>query len=59
MQNQDFFLALDALEREKGISRDEFISALEDALAIAYKKHTGDYRNQNNISTFFHPIASF
>ncbi len=42
MQNQDFFLALDALEREKGISREEFISALEDALAIAYKKHTGD-----------------
>lgn len=42
MINQDFFLALEDLEREKGISREEFISALEDALVIAYKKYAGD-----------------
>jgi N utilization substance protein A len=41
MINQDFFLALEELERQKGISQDEFIAALENALAIAYKKHTG------------------
>lgn len=42
MINQDFFLALDELERQKGISKEEFISALENALAIAYKKNSGE-----------------
>ncbi len=42
MINQDFFAALEDLEREKGISQDEFISALENALVFAYKKSTGD-----------------
>lgn len=42
MTNQDFFNALADLEREKGISQEEFISALENALVFAYKKHTGD-----------------
>ncbi len=42
MINQDFFMALEDLEREKGISADDFISALENALEIAYKKHTGE-----------------
>lgn len=41
MINQDFFLALEDLEREKGISQAEFIAALENALVIAYKKSTG------------------
>ena len=41
MINQDFFLALSDLEREKGISQQEFISALETALVVAYKKHSG------------------
>lgn len=41
MINQDFFLALEDLEREKGISQAEFISALENAMVIAYKKSTG------------------
>lgn len=40
MINQDFFAALDELERQKGISKDEFISALENALVIAYKKNS-------------------
>ncbi len=38
MINQDFFATLDELERLKGISKEEVISALENALAIAYKK---------------------
>ena len=41
MINQDFFLALEELERQKGISAEEFIAALENALVIAYKKSTG------------------
>ena len=41
MINQDFFNALVDLEKENGISQQEFISALEDALVIAYKKATG------------------
>ena len=42
MINQDFFLALDELEKQKGIAKDEFISALENALGIAYKKNSAD-----------------
>lgn len=42
MINQDFFLALEDLERQKGISSEEFINALQDALVFAYKKTTGD-----------------
>ncbi len=41
MINQEFFTALVDLEREKGINQEEFISALEDAMVIAYKKATG------------------
>ena len=42
MTNKDFFSALEDLEREKGISRQIFIDALQNALVAAYKKHTGD-----------------
>ena len=38
MTNQDFFAALEDLERERGISQEEFITALENAMGIAYKK---------------------
>lgn len=41
MINQDFFMALEVLDREKGISEQEFISALEEAMVIANKKMTG------------------
>ncbi len=41
MNSKDFFLALEDLEREKGIKKEVFIKALEDALAIAYKKQYG------------------
>lgn len=41
MINQEFFVALADLEKEKGIAQAEFISALEDAMVIAYKKATG------------------
>ena len=42
MINKDFFLALEDLEREKGISQAEFLAALENGLVSAYKRHTGD-----------------
>ncbi|MBP5466918.1 MAG: transcription termination/antitermination protein NusA [Clostridia bacterium] len=41
MVNQDFFAALGDLKKEKGVSQEDFISALENALVIAYKKATG------------------
>ena len=41
MTNQDFFVALAELERFKGISQEEFVSALENAMTIANKKATG------------------
>lgn len=45
MINQDFFAALEDLEREKGISKEAFISALENALISANRKATGDASN--------------
>ncbi|MBO5344818.1 MAG: transcription termination/antitermination protein NusA [Clostridia bacterium] len=39
MTNKDFFLALDALEQEKGISKEYFLDALQTALATAYKRN--------------------
>ena len=38
MVNKEFFEALSDLVKEKGISQEEFIKALENALASAYKK---------------------
>ena len=42
MINKDFFLALEDLEREKGIPQEDFLKALEDGLVSAYKKHAGE-----------------
>lgn len=42
MVNKDFFLALEDLEREKGISPEAFMEALENALVLAYKKNYGE-----------------
>ena len=42
MVNKDFFLALDELEKTKGISKQFFIDALQDALVAAYKKNFGE-----------------
>ncbi|MDR3022009.1 MAG: transcription termination factor NusA [Clostridiales bacterium] len=41
MINKDFFLALEDLERTKGIQKSVFITALETALVNAYRRHTG------------------
>lgn len=38
MENKEFFAALTDLVREKGISEEDFIQTLENALASAYKK---------------------
>lgn len=45
MKSQDFFKALDDLEREKGISKDTFLRSLETALSIACKKNYGEASN--------------
>ena len=44
MINKDFFAALDALESEKGISKDYFLDALQSALATAYKRNFNEVR---------------
>lgn len=45
MISKDFFLALEDLEKEKGISKEVFIQELENALACACKKHLGEATN--------------
>ena len=42
MISQDFFSALEDLEKQKGIVADDFLAALEDSLSIAYKKMSGE-----------------
>ena len=42
MTSKDFFLALDELEKEKGISKEKVIESLETALTIACKKNFGE-----------------
>ena len=42
MINKDFFLALDELEKKKGIKKEFFIETLESALVAAYKKNFGE-----------------
>ena len=44
MTNKDFFAALDALEKEKGISKEYFLESLQTALATAYKRNFGEVR---------------
>ena len=41
MNNKEFFLSIEELEREKGIKQDLLIETLKNALVSAYKKHTG------------------
>ncbi|MDE7454241.1 MAG: transcription termination factor NusA, partial [Clostridia bacterium] len=42
MNSKEFFIALDELEKEKGISKDKVIESLEQALAVACKRHYGE-----------------
>ena len=43
--NKDFLDALTELEREKDISKEDIITAIEDAVELAYKKNYGNYPN--------------
>ena len=43
--NKDFLDALTELEREKNISKEDIITAIEDAVELAYKKNYGNYPN--------------
>ncbi|MDD4110420.1 MAG: transcription termination factor NusA [Clostridia bacterium] len=45
MINKDFFLALDELEMQKKINKEQFIETLEAALTSAYKKTYGEAKN--------------
>ena len=43
--NNDFFLALDSLEKEKGIPKEYMIEKIEAALLASYKREEGDNSN--------------
>ena len=43
--NKEFLDALTELEREKNISKEDIIIAIEDAVELAYKKNYGNYPN--------------
>ena len=43
--NQEFILALDEIEREKGVDKDIIFEALESALISSYKKNFGSAQN--------------
>ena len=45
MINKDFFLALEELEMQKKINKEQFIETLESALTSAYKKMYGEAKN--------------
>ncbi len=45
MTNKDFFQALDDLETEKNINKEQFIKSLEMALTSAYKKMYGEAKS--------------
>ena len=45
MTNKDFFQALDDLEQEKHINKEQFIESLESALTSAYKKMYGEAKS--------------
>ena len=45
MINKDFFQALDDLETEKNINKEQFIASLESALTSAYKKMFGEAKS--------------
>ena len=42
MINKDFFLALEDLEKERGVKKEDFIAWLEAGLVSAYKKNFGE-----------------
>ena len=44
--NKEFLAAMDDLEREKDISKDDLLDAIEQALIAAYKKN---YANSQNV----------
>lgn len=43
--NSEFMIAIEDLEKEKGISKDILIEAIESALVSAYKKNYGTSQN--------------
>ena len=45
MINKDFFQALDELEAQKKINKEQFLETLEAALTSAYKKMYGEAKN--------------
>ena len=49
--NKEFILAVEELEKEKDISKDLLIDAIESALVSAYKRIMAIHRMSESIST--------
>ena len=45
MDNQELIAAVNMLEKEKGIDREYMMSAIETALAIAYRKSSTELKD--------------
>ena len=43
--NAEFMRALDALQTEKNIDKEELVDAIESSIASAYKKNYGNYQD--------------
>ena len=50
MTNKEFFQALDDLESEKNINKEQFIESLESALTSAYKKVYGEAKSASVVA---------
>ena len=50
--NKEFFIALDMLEKEKGIPKEYMYEKIEAALVSAYKK---EYGNNTNVRVLIDP----
>ena len=51
--NKEFFVAIDLLEKEKGISKEYLFEKIEAALVSAYKK---EYGNNTNVRVLIDPV---
>lgn len=64
--NKEFLQALEEIQKEKGIDKEELIAAIETALISAYKKHYGSDeeivilidRNVGDVSVFAQKLVS-
>ncbi|MDD4291211.1 MAG: transcription termination factor NusA [Clostridia bacterium] len=45
MKNKEFFAAIDAIEKDRGINKERLMAAIEQGLATAYRRNNGEASN--------------